>query len=65
MIDPAINVTIEILKSAARTPSIRRVVITSSMATLLTWEYVISDDLTKVFTCKCTLSDKHPQKAQT
>lgn len=52
VIDPAIKATLGILESAAKVPSIKRVVITSSIATLLTWEYIISDDMTKVFTGK-------------
>lgn len=54
VIDPAIKATLGILQSAAKVPSIKRVVITSSIATLLTWEYIISDDMTKVFTGKYT-----------
>ena len=50
IIDPAIDATVGILKSAAKAKSVRRVVITSSMATLLTMEYIMSDDFTKVFT---------------
>ncbi|KAH8658986.1 hypothetical protein BGZ61DRAFT_567156 [Ilyonectria robusta] len=54
VIDPAIKATLGILQSAAKVPSIKRVVITSSIATLLTWEYIISDDMTKVFTAQDT-----------
>ncbi|KAH6714078.1 hypothetical protein BKA61DRAFT_735620 [Leptodontidium sp. MPI-SDFR-AT-0119] len=54
IIDPAIDATVGILKSAAKAKSVRRVVITSSMATLLTMEYIMSDDLTKVFTTNDT-----------
>ncbi|KAH7118358.1 hypothetical protein EDB81DRAFT_848094 [Dactylonectria macrodidyma] len=50
VIDPAIMATVGILKSAAKVSSIKRVVITSSIATLLMWDYIISDDVTKVFT---------------
>lgn len=54
--DPAILATLRILESAAKVSSIKRVVITSSMATLLSWEYIISDDVTTVFTGKSLLS---------
>ncbi|PVH79994.1 NAD(P)-binding protein [Cadophora sp. DSE1049] len=54
IIDPAVDVTVGILKSTAKAPSIKRVVITSSIATILTWEYIISDDYTKVFITKDT-----------
>ncbi|KAH6724415.1 hypothetical protein BKA61DRAFT_665110 [Leptodontidium sp. MPI-SDFR-AT-0119] len=52
IIDPAVDATVGILKSAAKTPSVKRIVITSSIATILTWEYIISDDYTKEFTAK-------------
>lgn len=52
MIDPAVQATTNVLESAAKVPSIRRVVITSSIATLITMEYLMSDDFTKVFTGK-------------
>ncbi|KAF4471805.1 NAD dependent epimerase dehydratase [Fusarium albosuccineum] len=41
--------TVGILKSAAKVPSIKRVVITSSMATLLSWDYIISDDRDRAY----------------
>ncbi|KAH6999342.1 hypothetical protein EDB80DRAFT_883696 [Ilyonectria destructans] len=50
IIDPAVIATVNILKSAAKVPSIKRVIITSSIATMLTWDYIVSDDITKVFT---------------
>ncbi|KAF5010721.1 hypothetical protein FDECE_3132 [Fusarium decemcellulare] len=46
--------TVSILKSAAKVPSIKRVVITSSMGTLLSWDYIISDERDKVFTARDT-----------
>ncbi|EEU34487.1 uncharacterized protein NECHADRAFT_102239 [Fusarium vanettenii 77-13-4] len=52
LIEPAINATVGILKSAVKVPSIRRVVITSSIAALLTWEYITSPDTTRVFTVR-------------
>ncbi|KAH7390203.1 hypothetical protein BKA64DRAFT_645125 [Cadophora sp. MPI-SDFR-AT-0126] len=60
VIDPAIIATVGILRSAAKTPSVKRVVITSSIATILTWEYIISDDYTKVFTVKDTYEPADP-----
>ncbi|CAN9439525.1 unnamed protein product [Alternaria alternata] len=56
VINPAIKATVGILRSAAKVPSIRRVVVTSSMATLLTMEYVMSEDCKRVFTA----SDTYP-----
>ncbi|KAL1793839.1 hypothetical protein ACET3X_007260 [Alternaria dauci] len=50
IIDPAIGSTSSILRSAAKTPSVRRIVFTSSVAPLLSLEYIMSDDFTKVFT---------------
>ncbi|KAJ4989203.1 NAD-binding rossmann-fold containing protein [Stagonosporopsis vannaccii] len=50
LIDPAVNATVNVLKSAAKVQSVRRVVITSSIATLLTMEYVLSEDCATVFT---------------
>ncbi|KAG9258099.1 uncharacterized protein F5Z01DRAFT_670749 [Emericellopsis atlantica] len=50
LVDPAVNATVGVLKSATKVPTIKRVVITSSIAVLLTWEYVISSDTEKVFT---------------
>ncbi|OAL45527.1 NAD(P)-binding protein [Pyrenochaeta sp. DS3sAY3a] len=54
VIDPAIQATMGILRSAAKSPSVKRIVITSSMATLLTMEYVMSDDYERVFTANDT-----------
>ncbi|UPL02076.1 hypothetical protein LCI18_013010 [Fusarium solani-melongenae] len=55
--------TVGILKSAAQVQSIKRVVITSSMATMLTWQYIVSDDTTRIFTPRDTYipdeSDTH------
>ncbi|CAN9466381.1 unnamed protein product [Alternaria alternata] len=56
VINPAIKATVGILRSAAKVPSIRRVVVTSSMATLLTMEYVMSEDCKRVFKA----SDTYP-----
>ncbi|KAI8941571.1 hypothetical protein NX059_002786 [Plenodomus lindquistii] len=50
LIDPAVNATTGMLKSAAKAQSVKRVVITSSVATLVTLEYLMSDDHAKVFT---------------
>jgi nucleoside-diphosphate-sugar epimerase len=50
LIDPAINATIGVLKSAKKVSSIKRVVITSSVAALLSWEFIISSDYTTVLT---------------
>ncbi|KAH7033995.1 hypothetical protein B0J12DRAFT_744734 [Macrophomina phaseolina] len=50
IIDPAIMATVGILSAAAKVPSIKRVVITSSIATMLTTEYLRSGDTERVFT---------------
>ncbi|KAH7363187.1 hypothetical protein B0T11DRAFT_353295 [Plectosphaerella cucumerina] len=52
LIDPAINATVGVLKSAKKVPSIKRVVITSSVAVLLSWDFIISSDYTTVLTAK-------------
>ncbi|KAM0321920.1 hypothetical protein ACHAQA_009817 [Verticillium albo-atrum] len=52
LIEPAVNATVGILESALKVPSIKRVVITSSIAALLTWEYITSPDMTRVFTVR-------------
>jgi nucleoside-diphosphate-sugar epimerase len=49
MIDPAIKMTVEVLEAAARAKVVRRVVITSSGHVLIPWEYMISNDVSKVF----------------
>ncbi|PQE17532.1 hypothetical protein CJF30_00009508 [Rutstroemia sp. NJR-2017a BBW] len=49
MIDPVIKMTVEVLEAAARAKTVRRVVITSSGGILLSWEYIISNDVSKVF----------------
>ncbi|UPL02810.1 hypothetical protein LCI18_013744 [Fusarium solani-melongenae] len=54
LIDPAINATVGILKAAKEVSTIKRVVITSSIACLLTWDYLVSSDTTKVFTVRDT-----------
>ncbi|KAF6787091.1 3-beta hydroxysteroid dehydrogenase [Colletotrichum sojae] len=60
VVDPAIVATTRVLESALNASSIKRVVITSSIATLLSWEYVISDDVTKVFTARDTYDPPEP-----
>ncbi|OLN96916.1 Bifunctional dihydroflavonol 4-reductase/flavanone 4-reductase [Colletotrichum chlorophyti] len=57
LIDPAVNTTTEILKSAKKASTIKRVVITSSIGVLLTWDYVVSSDMTKVFTAALTATE--------
>lgn len=52
LIEPAVNATLGILKAAKKVATIRRVVITSSIASLITWDYLVSSDITKVFTGK-------------
>ncbi|KAH6628995.1 hypothetical protein C7974DRAFT_471887 [Boeremia exigua] len=64
IIDPAIDSTTGILKSAAKTPSVRRVVFTSSIAPLLSVEYIMSDDLSKVFTAQDTYPPPDLETAQ-
>ncbi|KAH7359458.1 hypothetical protein B0T11DRAFT_227403, partial [Plectosphaerella cucumerina] len=54
LIDPAVNMTLEFLKAAKKVPSVRRIVITSSIGALLKWDYIISNDTSKVFTSKDT-----------
>ncbi|KAH6689732.1 hypothetical protein F5X68DRAFT_150824 [Plectosphaerella plurivora] len=54
LIEPAINATLEVLKSAIKVPSIKKVVITSSVAVLLTWDFIVSSDYTTVLTAKDT-----------
>ncbi|RAQ99731.1 Cytochrome P450 [Stemphylium lycopersici] len=61
IIDPAVQATIGIMRSAAKVPSVKRVVITSSMATLLPMEYVLSDDTEKVFTANDTYPPPDPK----
>ncbi|KIL87019.1 hypothetical protein FAVG1_09573 [Fusarium avenaceum] len=56
LIDPAVNATVNILKAAKEVSTIKRVVITSSIATLITWDYIISSDTTKVFTARDALT---------
>ncbi|WQF78909.1 Putative NAD-dependent epimerase/dehydratase, NAD(P)-binding domain superfamily [Colletotrichum destructivum] len=60
LIDPAIVATLRVLESAANVPSIKRVVITSSVAALLSWEYVMSHDVTTTFTARDTYDPPGP-----
>ncbi|GKT56075.1 3-beta hydroxysteroid dehydrogenase [Colletotrichum tofieldiae] len=53
--------TLRVLESATKVPSIKRVIITSSIATLLSWEYVVSDDVAKVFTARDTYDPPGPE----
>lgn len=53
LIEPAVNATLNVLKAAKEVSTIRRIVITSSMASLVTWEYLVSSDTTRVFTGTC------------
>ncbi|KAF5686290.1 hypothetical protein FCIRC_3008 [Fusarium circinatum] len=52
LIEPAVNATLGILKAAKKVATIKRVVITSSIASLITWDYLVSSDTTKVFTVR-------------
>ncbi|EMT70497.1 hypothetical protein FOC4_g10008958 [Fusarium odoratissimum] len=54
LIEPAVKATLGILKAAKKVPTIKRVVITSSIASLITWDYLVSSDTTKVFTVRDT-----------
>ncbi|EXA31060.1 hypothetical protein BFJ63_vAg16608 [Fusarium oxysporum f. sp. narcissi] len=54
LIEPAVNATLGILKAAKKVSKIKRVVITSSIASLITWDYLVSSDITKVFTVRDT-----------
>ncbi|KAF2847930.1 NAD(P)-binding protein [Plenodomus tracheiphilus IPT5] len=54
IIDPAVLATTSLLKSTAKAPQIKRVVVTSSMAAILSMEYTRSADVTKVFTARDT-----------
>ncbi|ENH73594.1 hypothetical protein FOC1_g10002844 [Fusarium oxysporum f. sp. cubense race 1] len=54
LIEPAVNATLGILKAAKKVSTIKRVVVTSSIASLITWDYLISSDTTKVFTVRDT-----------
>jgi nucleoside-diphosphate-sugar epimerase len=49
VIEPAVKGTTSILRSAAKVGSVKRVVITSSIATLIPPEYLVSRDTKRVF----------------
>ncbi|GKT43632.1 putative uncharacterized oxidoreductase [Colletotrichum spaethianum] len=61
VVEPAITATLRVLESAIKVPSVKRVVITSSIAALLSWEYINSDDVTKVFTARDTYDPPGPE----
>ncbi|KAM0261236.1 hypothetical protein ACHAPA_009872 [Fusarium lateritium] len=54
LIEPAVKATLGILKAAKDVSTIKRVIITSSIASLITWDYLMSPDTTKVFTVRDT-----------
>ncbi|POS71251.1 hypothetical protein DHEL01_v210358 [Diaporthe helianthi] len=54
MIDPAINATLRVLESAKNVPTIKRIVITASIGTILKWDWISSNDRTRVFTASDT-----------
>ncbi|KFA55424.1 hypothetical protein S40293_09834 [Stachybotrys chartarum IBT 40293] len=63
LIDPAVTATLNVLRSAKQVHSIKRIVVTSSIATLLSWEYIVSNDLSKVFTAQDTYPPPDPENS--
>ncbi|KZL78347.1 nad dependent epimerase dehydratase [Colletotrichum incanum] len=61
VVEPAIMATLRVLESATKVPCVKRIVITSSIATLLSWEYILSDDVVKVFTARDTYDPPGPE----
>ncbi|KAM3065060.1 hypothetical protein ACMFMF_011372 [Clarireedia jacksonii] len=50
VIDPVVKRTVEVLEAAARAKTVKRVLTTSSASVLASWEYMMSEDVSKVFT---------------
>jgi len=59
IIQPAVKGTTGILYSAKKFPSVRRIVITSSLAALIPYEYYFTKDFSKVFTGKHQSTPSH------
>lgn len=59
LIAPALKGTTGILKSALKTPTVKRIVITSSIIAIMPWNDFIRDESETVFTVDDRISDQH------
>ncbi|MCJ1451312.1 hypothetical protein MMC28_001648 [Mycoblastus sanguinarius] len=59
IIEPAVKGTTGILKSAAKSPSVKRIVITSSIIAVIPWNEFIMVESDQVFTADDTVPDEH------
>ncbi|KAL2038141.1 hypothetical protein N7G274_009088 [Stereocaulon virgatum] len=60
LIQPAVNGATNILKSALMTPSVERIVITSSIGAIIPWKYFSSEESERVFTADDRITNPHP-----
>jgi nucleoside-diphosphate-sugar epimerase len=60
LVQPAVNGTTGILKSALMNPTVKRIVITSSMGAVIPWKYISSEESDRVFTADDRIADPHP-----
>lgn len=57
MIEPAVHGTLNILHAAAKTPSVKRVVITSSVIAVVPWTDFIGVEAERIYTANDTVTD--------
>lgn len=57
MVEPAIKGTLNILEAAAKSPSVKRVVITSSVIAVIPWGDFIAEEVDRIFTANDVVPD--------